>query len=76
VTFVFRESGDQASDRDRLMRLHQALSRWQGADPYMITLDGARGRRQIVGDELRISFCPQLQSEVEAILGEGCVRRN
>src|SRR5439155_24233038 len=76
VTFVFRESGDQASDRDRLTRLHQALSRWQGADSYIITLDGARGRRQIVGDELLISFCPELQSEVEAILGQGCVRRN
>jgi hypothetical protein len=73
VTFVFRESGDQASDRDRLLRLYQALSRWRGADPYMISFDSARGRRQLVGDELRVGFCPQLKSEVEAILGEGCV---
>jgi len=74
VTFVFQESEDQAGDLDRLRRLHAALSRWQGEDPFMITFDGARGRRQLVGDELRISFCPQLQSEVEEILGQGCVR--
>jgi len=74
VTFVFVESGDPANDLDRLRRLHAALSHWRGDDPFMISFDGERGRRQLVGDELRISFCPQLQTEVEAILGQGCVR--
>jgi len=73
VTFVFRESGDQASDLDRLRRLHTTLSQWRGEDPFMISFDGAHGRRQLVGEQLRISFCQQLQSEVEEILGQGSV---
>ena len=32
------------------------------------------GRRQLVGEHLRVDFGPQLQQEVEAILGSGCVQ--
>jgi DNA polymerase III subunit alpha len=73
ITFVFHESGDPAGDQDRLRQLHAALTRWRGDDPFMIAFSGARGRRQLVGEELRISYCPQLQTEVEAILGQGNV---
>jgi len=65
-----RKAGDPAA---AVNALNSALSRWRGGDPYMISFDSARGRRQLVGDELRVAFCPQLKSEVEAILGEGCV---
>jgi DNA polymerase-3 subunit alpha len=74
VTFIFRESGDQDSDFERLRLLHSALARCTGEDPYVIAFDGAGGRRQLVGEGLRVRYGPELANEAEAILGRGCVQ--
>jgi DNA polymerase-3 subunit alpha len=73
VTFIFRESGDQAADLERLRQLHSALAHWSGEDPYVIAFDGRSGRRRLVGDDLRVRYGPELANEAEAILGQGCV---
>jgi len=74
VMFIFHESGDQAADLERLRQLHSALGRWEGADPYVIAFDSSAGRRQLVGESLRVRYGPELASEAEAILGSGCVQ--
>jgi DNA polymerase-3 subunit alpha len=71
IAIVFRESEDRSADMDRLHRLHGALARSSGADPYVIVFERAGERRQLVGEHLRTAYCPQLHQEVEAILGSG-----
>jgi DNA polymerase-3 subunit alpha len=74
ILFLFRETGDRSRDFDRLRRLHTTLSRCDGDDTYAIAFLGTAGRRRLVSESFRVSYSPDLEREVEAILGTGCVR--
>lgn len=76
VAFLVRETGDAAADSEILKRLHATVSQAVGEDPYEIVFEGSGGRRRLVGEHLRVSWTPELASQVAAILGEGAIQRS
>jgi DNA polymerase-3 subunit alpha len=73
LVILFRPAGDADEDRRRLRDLRAAVSSRPGSDTFEIVFDDGGHRRRLVGDGFSVGYTPDLEREIEAILGRGAL---
>jgi hypothetical protein len=74
VVIYFQPLGDRDNDLRRLRQLHSAVETHPGKDPFEILFESQGQRQKLIGETLSVGYSPELQREIEAILGSGALQ--
>ncbi len=70
----FRSTVDREEDLRRLRELYATVALHPGQQSFEIVFDMGEKKQRLVGDGLSVGYTPELEREIEAILGSGALQ--